>query len=106
MPSPARRPPPSAPTASTSAASSTGSTAPPTPASRSSRGHPDRGATPEYRAVVAQGGALHVHQLKITLRDTEVWRRLQVPSAITLSNLHDAIQAAMGWENRHLHDFE
>ena len=55
---------------------------------------------------MAREGALQVHQLKVTLRDTEVWRRLQVPGAITLSNLHDAIQAAMGWENRHLHDFE
>jgi hypothetical protein len=55
---------------------------------------------------VAQGGTVHVHQLKITLRDTEVWRRLQVPSAITFSQLHDALQVAMGWENRHLHDFE
>ena len=54
---------------------------------------------------MAEGG-LHLHQLRITLRETEVWRRLQVPSAITLVQLHDAIQVAMGWENRHLHDFE
>jgi hypothetical protein len=37
-----------------------------------------------------------VHQLKIVLRDTEVWRRLQVPSTTTLARLHDVIQRAMG----------
>jgi hypothetical protein len=47
-----------------------------------------------------------VHQLKVVLRDTEVWRRLQVPSTITLARLHDVIQMAMGWDDYHLHDFE
>jgi hypothetical protein len=47
-----------------------------------------------------------VHQLKIVLRDTEVWRRIQVPSTTTLARLHDVIQRAMGWLDYHLHEFE
>jgi hypothetical protein len=45
--------------------------------------------------------------LKVTLQDVHppVWRRLLVPATITLGDLHDAIQAAMGWEDSHLHAF-
>ncbi|HEY0281854.1 MAG TPA: plasmid pRiA4b ORF-3 family protein [Rhizomicrobium sp.] len=48
-----------------------------------------------------------VVRLKITLVDTEpaIWRRVEVPSAITLKDLHAVIQAAMGWENSHLYQF-
>jgi Plasmid pRiA4b ORF-3-like protein len=37
--------------------------------------------------------------------DPPVWRRLLVPAAIRLDRLHQVLQAAMGWENYHLHDF-
>ncbi|MDO9714753.1 plasmid pRiA4b ORF-3 family protein, partial [Paracraurococcus lichenis] len=49
-----------------------------------------------------------VVSLKVTLRDTKppVWRRLLVPGATTLGDLHRAIQAAMGWEDCHLHTFD
>ncbi|MFF8883156.1 plasmid pRiA4b ORF-3 family protein [Streptomyces flaveolus] len=45
-----------------------------------------------------------VHKIKITLRDSRppIWRRLQVPSGITLRELHDVIQAAFGWEDYHM----
>jgi len=48
-----------------------------------------------------------VFTLKITLTDTHplVWRRLVVPADITLLQLNDVIQAAMGWSNSHLHYF-
>jgi hypothetical protein len=49
-----------------------------------------------------------VLQLKITLAgvaDPPVWRRLLVPAAIRLDRLHQVIQAAMGWEDYHLHAF-
>ncbi len=38
-------------------------------------------------------------QIKITLLRTAppIWRRLLVPSVITLSGLHDLLQLAMGW---------
>lgn len=34
-----------------------------------------------------------------------IWRRLVVPAGITLPRLHLALQAVMGWENVHLHEF-
>jgi hypothetical protein len=34
-----------------------------------------------------------------------IWRRILVPHGITLAQLHKVIQAAMGWENSHLHEF-
>lgn len=49
-----------------------------------------------------------VFQLKITLLDTKppIWRRVLVDSGSTLDHLHDVIQAAFGWRNYHLHEFE
>jgi hypothetical protein len=45
-------------------------------------------------------------QFKITLHESKppIWRRIQVPDC-TLADLHELIQAAMGWENEHLHLF-
>ena len=45
--------------------------------------------------------------LKVTLRGTRppVWRRLLLPGEMTLGDLHQAIQAAMGWHDGHLHAF-
>jgi hypothetical protein len=54
------------------------------------------------------GVSQKVVSLKVTLRDTKppVWRRLLVPGETTLADLHRAIQAAMGWEDYHLHTFD
>src|SRR3954462_10431278 len=43
--------------------------------------------------------------LKVTLYGTKppVWRRLLIPGEMTLGDLHQAIQAAMGWEGGHPH---
>jgi Plasmid pRiA4b ORF-3-like protein len=48
-----------------------------------------------------------VHLLRITLMDVTppVWRLLRVPSATPLSVLHGIVQVAMGWEDRHLHEW-
>ncbi len=48
------------------------------------------------------------YQLHIQLCDTKpaIWRRLVVAESITLAQLHRAIQAVMGWQNRHLYEFE
>jgi hypothetical protein len=35
-----------------------------------------------------------------------VWRRLEVPSDLPLSVLHEVIQTAFGWFDCHLHQFE
>ena len=49
-----------------------------------------------------------LYELKITLLEIgpPIWRRLQVPSTIPLSCLHDALQAVLGWTDSHLHQFE
>ena len=46
-------------------------------------------------------------QIKVTLRDVHpsVWRRLLVPADILLPRLHEVLQAAMGWQDCHLHLF-
>jgi len=48
-----------------------------------------------------------VLRLKIVLVDTEppIWRRVEVPAATTLRQLHAVIQAAMGWDDDHLYQF-
>ena len=48
-----------------------------------------------------------IYQLKVTLLGTAppIWRRLSVPAELTLAQLHDVLQAAMGWENSHMHEF-
>jgi hypothetical protein len=34
-----------------------------------------------------------------------IWRRLSLPSNLTLDRLHDVLQTAFGWMNSHLHQF-
>lgn len=47
-------------------------------------------------------------RLRIALHDVvpTVWRRLLVPGSVRLNKLHRVFQAAMGWEDCHLHAFE
>ncbi len=49
-----------------------------------------------------------VFQLKVTLLDTKppIWRRVLVDGGSTLDHVHEVIQAAFGWWNYHLHEFE
>lgn len=35
-----------------------------------------------------------------------IWRRLELASDLTLAQVHDILQAAMGWTDSHLHHFE
>jgi len=51
--------------------------------------------------------ARSVYQLKVILCDVSpaVWRRILVPGDTYLDELHLMIQAAMGWQNCHLHRF-
>jgi hypothetical protein len=62
-------------------------------------------AEPTAAASAPKG---EVYQLKVTLLDTKppIWRRVVVDGSITLDQLHEVIQAAFGWWNYHLHEFE
>jgi Plasmid pRiA4b ORF-3-like protein len=50
---------------------------------------------------------LPVLRIKIVLLGTKppIWRRVLVPAEFTLAQLHDVVQAAMGWEDCHLYQF-
>lgn len=47
-------------------------------------------------------------RVRISLEETdpEVWRRVEVPAALTLKQLHAVIQTAMGWDDDHMRRFE
>ena len=51
--------------------------------------------------------ACAILQVKIWLTGISpmVWRRILVPTALTLHELHGVIQVAMGWEGIHLYEF-
>jgi hypothetical protein len=74
--------------------------------------HPRRIWRPLQRKATIMGitprKAEEVISLKVTLRGMRppIWRRLEVPSRLSLAGLHDVIQAAMDWEGRHLYVFD
>lgn len=49
----------------------------------------------------------NIYQVKVSLMGIKppIWRRLLVPSSITLEKLHDVLQISMGWTDTHLHQF-
>ena len=59
-------------------------------------------------SVPKSGAGTTIVSLKVTLRGTKppIWRRLLMPDTMTLDDLHQAIQAAMGWDDCHLHAFD
>lgn len=63
---------------------------------------------PAARAPKPPTASGPVLQLKVTLQDTKppIWRRVLVDGSSTLDHVHEVIQAAFGWWNYHLHEFE
>ncbi|MFT5234397.1 MAG: hypothetical protein ACI9UK_001981 [Candidatus Krumholzibacteriia bacterium] len=53
------------------------------------------------------GAALEVFQLRVELlmMPLPIWRSIILPTRADFWDLHIAIQDAMGWEDRHLHQF-
>lgn len=50
-----------------------------------------------------------VHRLRVLIELDEIeppiWRRLEVAGDLSLAELHDVLQTAMGWTDSHLHNF-
>jgi hypothetical protein len=69
-------------------------------AKKTSRGRTKRAASPP-------GGGGTLYQFRVALPGTKplVWRRIQVPAEFSFWDLHVALQDAMGWQDRHLHEF-
>lgn len=57
--------------------------------------------------TAAQDDPGQIATLRIELLDTDplIWRQLEVSTSSTLKDLHNLIQAAMGWANQHLWEF-
>ena len=68
---------------------------------------PSQTATGDVEPTAPSKGA-NVYQLKVTLFDTKppIWRRVLVDGGSTLDHVHEVIQAAFGWWDCHLHEFE
>lgn len=49
-----------------------------------------------------------IARIRISLKDSDpkIWRLVAVPAGMTLKELHAVIQAAMGWNNAHLFEFQ
>jgi hypothetical protein len=64
-------------------------------------------AEPSPKKSSAKSATATIYQFKITLRGSRppIWRRIQVRDC-SLDKFHEHIQAAMGWTNSHLHQFE
>jgi len=65
-------------------------------------------AIPAPTRAAPTSGFGGVFQLKVTLRGTKppVWRRVLIDGSSTLDQVHSVIQAAFGWWDYHLHEFE
>jgi len=66
-----------------------------------------RGAIRRLRGMAQPGDP--VLRVRITLRDVgdpPVWRQVLIPAAYALARVHRVIQAAMGWEDCHMHAFQ
>lgn len=51
--------------------------------------------------------AVYTYQIYLELKGSKpkIWRRLLVPSDVSLSDFHKVLQTVMGWTNSHLHQF-
>jgi hypothetical protein len=57
--------------------------------------------------TAAEDDLAKIATLRIELLDTDplIWRQVEVSTSNTLKDLHNLIQAAMGWDNQHLWEF-
>ena len=75
-------------------------------------GHPEAGdlarAVAEFAASGAPLSIEQVAELKVSLAQARppIWRRVRLPAAATLADLHQVIQVLFGWDGDHLHLFQ
>ena len=75
-------------------------------------GHPDAAVLARAVAEFAASGAPlsieQVAELKVSLTHARppIWRRVRLPAAATLADLHQVIQVLFGWDGDHLHLFQ
>jgi hypothetical protein len=75
-------------------------------------GHPDAATLAQAVAEFAASGAPlsieQVAELKVLLAGARppIWRRVRLPVAATLADLHAVIQVLFGWDGDHLHLFQ
>jgi hypothetical protein len=57
---------------------------------------------------LAKTASSTIHRVKVTIHGSKppIWRRLELPSAMTLDVVHEVLQIAFDWEGYHLHAFE
>ncbi|MGE0778275.1 plasmid pRiA4b ORF-3 family protein [Mycolicibacterium sp.] len=60
--------------------------------------------TPEVRAAPERVRGFRV-RIDLLYAKPPIWRRLDLPGDLMLDELHVVLQAAMGWQNTHLHKF-
>ncbi|WP_238324774.1 plasmid pRiA4b ORF-3 family protein [Paenarthrobacter aurescens] len=57
-----------------------------------------------FEAGVGQDSILEV-RVKLVDSEPEIWRRFELRDSLALSQVHQVLQAAFGWEDAHLHRF-
>lgn len=68
-------------------------------------GDPFARRLPEPRPAPAE---VSTYRIRVDLDHVQppIWRRLEIASDVTLEQLHEILQTAMGWTDSHLHHFE
>lgn len=63
---------------------------------------------PRQELLPLEESAATVHTVKASLHGAKppVWRRLELPSGLTLEMVHEVMQVAFAWHGYHLHQFE
>lgn len=59
-------------------------------------------STPSAARIVAP---LYRVRLSLLESEPEIWRLIELSSALRLDEVHEVLQGAMGWQNAHLHAF-
>jgi hypothetical protein len=62
-------------------------------------------STPARKTATDRENEIATVRIDLVDSDPLIWRQVEVPTSLTLEDLHDVVQAAMGWFNYHLWGF-